>query len=152
MVSRQRTPVVICRSRRCLSKPASVLGLGSVLLSTGMEASAKGTASRSKAKAAAAWAMKGEWKAPETANGIARLQARTSLTALTASGLPESTTWASLLSLAITTPSVAATSCSSWNLSNPITAVIAPPPAAAISSLRRCIKVSPVSASNTPAA
>ena len=95
--------------------------------------------------------MKGEWKAPLTARGMARLQVSWLATAATASGLPESTTWALLLSLAITTPSVAATSWSSWLRSKPITAVMAPPPAVAIKVLRFCIKARPVAKSNTPA-
>ena len=60
MVSRQRTPVVICWRRRCLSTAASQLGVGSVLLSTGKRASSKATASRWLAKASAASAMNGE--------------------------------------------------------------------------------------------
>ena len=103
------------------------------------------------AKAVAAAAMKGEWKAPLTAKGIARLHFKLLLTAATASVLPESTTWASLLSLAITTPSVAATRSSSSRRSKPITAVMAPPPAAAIKVLRLFISCRPVAKSNTPA-
>ena len=96
--------------------------------------------------------MKGEWKAPETGRGIARLQVSCSLTVLTASGVPESTTWAALLSLAITTPSLADTRDSSCSRSKPITAVMAPPPAAAIRVERFSISSSPVAASKTPAA
>ena len=86
MVSRQRTPVVICRIRRALRAAPLVSGLGSVLLSTGMAASAKGTAPSSRPKASAASAMRGEWKAPLTARGTARLQLSWPLTAATASG------------------------------------------------------------------
>ena len=152
MVSRQRTPLVIWPTRRALSRSPLVSGVGSVLLNTGIVASAKGRGSSSWAKAAAAPAMKGEWKAPDTARGIARLQVSWALTLATASELPESTTWALLLSLAITTSSVAATRASSSPRSKPITAVMAPPPAAAIRVLRRCIRASPVSKSKTPAA
>ena len=152
MVSRQRTPVVIWSRSRCLRAAPSVWGVGSVLLSTGMAASAKATVSRVAAKRAAGPAMNGEWKAPLTARGMARLHVSAPLTWATASGVPESTTWALLLSLAITTPSWPATRASSSARSKPITAVIAPPPASAIRALRAWISPRPVVKSNTPAA
>ena len=86
MVSRQRTPVVIWRLSRALSTSPRVSGVGSVLLSTGIVASANGTASSSAAKASAASAMKGEWKAPLTASGMARLHCSAPHTAATAFG------------------------------------------------------------------
>ena len=60
MASRQRTPCTIWLRSRCLRAAPAVSGVGSVLLSTGIVASAKGTASSSAAKASAASPMNGE--------------------------------------------------------------------------------------------
>ena len=82
--------------------------------------------------------MLGEWKAPATSSGSARLpRSRAASSAFSsASRLPERTTWPGALSLATVTPASAATASASWR-SAPTSASIEPESSASAISLPR---------------
>ncbi|NJK27609.1 MAG: hypothetical protein HC925_02310, partial [Coleofasciculaceae cyanobacterium SM2_3_26] len=93
----------------------------------------------------------GSENAPETLSLMARFASIALIAASTASGLPEITTWAGLLSFASTTSGVWAIAASRRSRSNFISAAITPSAPASISSARRFTSAKPSSKGNTPA-
>ncbi len=146
----------ICRRIRSRRVSTSATGPAPTLVTTGTRGARRGAASTTTAKAAAASAMSGEWKAPLTLSGTTRrapaARARAPAAA-TASSVPLMTTWPGALRFATTTvPSTNSQSRASSAASRPRTAAIVPRVIAAMRRLRSMTSRRASSGASAPAA